>query len=577
MNVRWFLFLLLFTPTILIALPSEETSVKKIYAHLLIGDAHTACTEAREALKVSPYSKELWIAMINALSRAGQDKEMMSAWKKYLQIIPEGIKNRELLENMAWGIIAQGTQSTLLQIRTMAVLGAFFAQDARGVNILHKTLKDQNSLLRTIAVKLSSELRDAKLRDEVKRLLKEDPVWTVRLQAIRAIGSMHIHEAKDDLVTIITSPNHMAEEKAAAIEAIVHLSDTVERSEIEKMAQSNRAGLRLLACEVVVHCDLSRDLDLIIPLLRDHCAEVRLAALEVVGLLRLKTIEDQPTQVALLPLLDDPEPKVAITAAWTIALNNPEIAQQAFKRWLQNEKREIRIFASAALAACGKYGLPLMINAFHDSQDVYVRMNLSFGLIGQRLEVEKAGQALYDGLTKEKRRWMLEESTTFRTLMPSTHRYQESGEDHPDTVDQLTRLEVLNCLAIIKHPLAQAAMVDFLNHRAWGVSGVAAALLLTEGDEAAIDLVKGLLNHPIAKVRLQAALILALWGREESAIELLEKSYVKANRELKEKILEGIGRIGAQSSIEFLVDKLNESPQSLRLIAACALLQCLNH
>jgi hypothetical protein len=78
-------------------------------------------------------------------------------------------------------------------------------------------------------------------------------------------------------------------------------------------------------------------------------------------------------------------------------------------------------------------------------------------------------------------------------------------------------------------------------------------------------------------VKVQAALILALWGREESAIATLQQAYGGSDRELKEKIIEGVGRVGAKSSIPFLVEKLQEPSPTLRLLAAAALLQCLYH
>lgn len=556
---------------------TENKAIKRVYAHLLIHDPASACEEAFQALHLYPHNKSLWEAYINALAKAGREKEMVATWKLYAAAYPDAYENRELLENMAWGVISQGTESSLLLIRTMAMLGAFFAQDAHGVDILHKNLSDTNSLLRSLAVQLSSKMQDAKLKDEVWRLLREDPVWQVRFEAIKAVGNMQIKEAWSDLLSIISSSDRMAEEKAAAIQSLVLMLDTVQHEEVVQLAKSDRAGLRLLACEVVIHCGLERDLDQIIPLLNDHSYEVRAAALEVIGNLRVKTINQKPVVDAIEWMLSDSEPTVAITAAWVVALNNPSKGQQAFQQWMQHEKRDVRIFAAAALAACGKYGLPYMYQAFRQGTDPYVRMNLALGLIGQRTAVDQAGQALYEGLTKEKRRWMWQEDSQFRALVPSTLTFEEATTETPEQVDLITRLDILNRLAVIKDPRAQSAMLDFLNHRQWGISGIAAALLLTEGDDSAIDLVKDLLSHPVQKVRLQAALILALWGREESAIALLEQTYPKAKRELKEKILEGIGRVGAKSSIPFLASKLEEPAQSLRIIAACALLQTLNH
>jgi HEAT repeat protein len=98
-----------------------------------------------------------------------------------------------------------------------------------------------------------------------------------------------------------------------------------------------------------------------------------------------------------------------------------------------------------------------------------------------------------------------------------------------------------------------------------------------EGDESAVEIVQQLLQDSQPRVRLQAALILSLWSRDESAIRTLEEGYLNSNWEQKARILEGIGRIGSIRSIPFLLNVLKEHSQTLRLIAALALIQCLNH
>jgi HEAT repeat protein len=147
----------------------------------------------------------------------------------------------------------------------------------------------------------------------------------------------------------------------------------------------------------------------------------------------------------------------------------------------------------------------------------------------------------------------------------------------PAAINQLTRLELLNLLAIVKFPEAQKAIQQFLQQRKWGIGSIAAALLLTEGDESALQLVTNILKQPNSQVKTQAALILALWGRDENVISILEENYRNSDRDTKEKILEGLGRIGATQSIPFLIECFGEPQQVLRLIAASSVLQCLYH
>ena len=129
----------------------------------------------------------------------------------------------------------------------------------------------------------------------------------------------------------------------------------------------------------------------------------------------------------------------------------------------------------------------------------------------------------------------------------------------------------------MQHPDAQQAIKQFLQENTWGITGFASSLLLTEGDDAALDLVQELLNETNDQIRVQAAIVLALWGRHEDAIQVLEDAYSSADRELKEKILESVGSIGEMRSIPFLMSAMEEPYQTLRLIAASSILQCLYH
>lgn len=172
---------------------------------------------------------------------------------------------------------------------------------------------------------------------------------------------------------------------------------------------------------------------------------------------------------------------------------------------------------------------------------------------------------------------MWEEVGNFKTLQPSDIKHDEAIPNYPEAVNQLVRLNILEMLAVVRYPLAQNAIKAFLKESNWGITGMASALLLIEGDEDAVDLVKGLLSDQDQKVRTQAALILALWGKGGDAVSLLQERYPSADKELKAQILEGIGRVGSAESMTFLADRLQEPYQTLRIISAAALLECLYH
>ncbi len=551
--------------------------VKTINAHLYIKDFASAQEEAVDALYLFPHSKPLWRAYIKVLARQGNEKEMITAWHDYVQVFPEEKLNQELTEVLAWGIINHASHSSSPVIRVMALLSAFLSQDAKGIEIIRQSLRDTNSAIREIAVQLSADLRDDVIKDEIYRIFKEETVWSVRLEAIRTLGEMKIKMSQGELLALLQNTKTTAEEMAAAVMALVNMWDFVTRDEIGKLARSNRAGLRLLACQMVAHFDMKEDIDLIAPLIDDHHADVRKTALWVMGYLRINQVNGSPLLKLVEKKINDRDPLVSLKAIWVITLNYPEKGQKAFKQWFKHTNRDIRIMAAAHLAACGKYGFPLVLEQFKSSKEPLIRMNLALGLIGQRAETQLACQALYEGLQNVQEKWTWDEKNQVHALVPSKLRRRDDLNNSPETIDQITRLEILNILAMMKFPQAQQAIKCFLQEKAWGITAMAAATLLTEGDETALELVQNLLNEPEMKVRIQAALILALWGGSDQVLDILSEAYQQVNREMKEHILEGIVRVASPKSIPFLLDRVLEPTQSLRVIAAAGLILCLYH
>lgn len=556
---------------------NEEELGKKIHAHMVIGDFSSACNEAFIGLQSYPNSKLLRQAYLRSLAKSGDEKALMANWRCFVKEFPEESCNKEILECLAWAVIENGAVSSSPGIRAISLLGAYFSQDAKGVALLKQGLNDKNSFLRAAVLKLVSHLPDAALQDEVLRLFKSEQVWSVRLQVIKAIGELSLEASRDELTAIIAQSNYTAEEKAAAIEALVAMSDKMERAQIERLLQSNRFGLRLLACELIAYFEQSQDVDLLLPLLNDHHSEVRAKVLSVLGQLRVKSVGNVPVVDLAAKRLNDSDFLVGVMAAWLMTINDPQQGLVAFGSFLEHSVREIRHIAATALSSTGKYGTPLALKVFKSSSDPYVRMNLAIGLIGQREHTMDACDCLYKGLDQIKEKWMWNEDGFFRTLAPSVVKHDDAIPNYPEAINQLVRLNILEILAIVHYPQAQQAVKEFLQERCWGLSGMASALLLTEGDEDAVDLVKVLLQDKEQKVRIQAALILALWGKGEEAIQVLETAYPSADKELKAQILEGIGRVGSTDSLPFLVEQLQEPHQTLRIIAAAAILECLYH
>lgn len=551
---------------------SAAMEIRRIQAHLIIRDYDRACNEAQAALKNHPGALPLYPLAIEAWGRQGNEQQMWMVWKQFIDTFSLQHDNGALLDILAWGVLQKGATAPSAIIRTAALLGAASGNDARGVQLILHALRDTNIVVRGVAVQFVPQMRDSCLVNQLMTMLEEEKEWRVRLEVMRALGQLQYTPAKAMLLSILSNEQSSVEERALAMEALVNMTESASREEVKALVTSSRGGLRALGCQVVMHLDLGRDVDLVTELLHDPLADVRAIALLTLGVLKNK----QSEFVRVAECLADSNPLVGITAAWLMALYDDPRGFKAFRTWFQNPSQEIQVRAAAALSATGKHGLPLMIEIFRESKEEYVKINLAWGLIGQRELSEEVADFLQKQLKKHPERWCMENEAIFQRVVPSQWRTHTSLLVDLETENQLTRLEVLNQLALIDSEKALPAIKYFLSTSRWGITGVASLLLLREGDETALDGVRCLLNDPQPQVKIQAALALAQWGRDPAALQVLQEAYPASERRIKEVIIEAIGRIGDRSAIPFLVERMQEPHQTLRLLAAAAVIETLN-
>ncbi len=307
----------------------QEAFLKQIQAHFLVEDYASACEIAQQALFSSPLDSDLHVAFIKALAHSGDEKRVWQAWDHYKSLFPAAaLANQEVQEVMAWGTIWKASDSSLPMIRLAALLGAFFANDAKSIPLLKKFCSDKNSLVRGAAVQLCGSMRDAQLCDEIYGMFFKETNWRVYLEVIKAIGNMKIKRSQHRLLGIIANDLCSEIEKAAAIESLLALLEKIDRDKIVSLCHSNRAGLRLLACEVVSHLRSDRDADQMFLLSSDNHAEVRAAALHALGLLNLPASKNALIKLAW-EKWEDSVPEVAITAAWLLTIQDPKEQQRS--------------------------------------------------------------------------------------------------------------------------------------------------------------------------------------------------------------------------------------------------------
>lgn len=574
--MKWLYFCLIFS-TLVGSEEAIQNEISRLQAFKVLNDHQAALEAAQSALEKYPKEPELFQQVIILYAKAGIEEEMMRKLRMYQKLFPEKALSRDLMEEIAWGVIEKGSKASTAEIRAIALIAASLGNDAKGVAILASNLADQNAAVRGLAAEFASHFRDARLQEAVLARLALEADLKVRLQLLLAIGKMHIVEAENELFKVLENERSLAEERVAAIKSLLLLKEAVERKEIEPLIKSSRAGLRALAGELIRFNAKIEDADLLLPLLQDSHAEVRNTALCALGELRVHEIQQEPVRKFVDPLLNDTSHEVAISAAWVVTLLAPSEGQKFLSPWLKSKNQDERLYAVAALVGAGKYGFPLTLQVFKETDDFYLKMNLALALIQQKIRPELGAEALYKGVMENKERWMQQEYGSFIALAPCDVTHRTGVSNYPEAVNQTTRLGILNELAILNYPGAHEAIQYSLKMRPWGVSGSAAALLLTEGDEEALALIRELLKDPSEKVQLQAALVLGQWGSDSEALVTLQTLYPRVSKSQKGQILEALGKIGEPSALPFLLERLEEPFQVLRMIAALAIIQTLYH
>ncbi len=558
----------------LVAYEGEAELTSKVRYHLTIHDVEGAVQVAKASLEKFPDSIALRKVYLRALCEKGKESEALILCRRLVDLSQGEQESRHLLETLAWGALQKAQHSPQLFVRINALLGAAFTNDSRAIPALLKELRGSNAILRSVALKLASHMGDQPLRKEIVRLLKNEKVWYVRLAAMEAASSLKMVEARPILENIISKERSLAEEKGQAIVTLASLYETISKEDLQRLITSKRAGMRQLACHVVVELERRDFIDDLLPLLKDSSSDVRIACLTALALLEVKR------EAFTEPLLSDPVPQVAIAAAWLHVRQNDPRGSAILASFLEDASPVSRRLAAGAIASSGKGGVEIAKEHMRLSGDPYVRISLALGLIGLREDVAVSCATIADELAQEPATlWMWDQSPNFvfRVLSPSRVRHIEQIPNYPAIVDRLTRLDLLGLLSILQYPKAIDAVKMLLKNGQPELVSSAAGTLIQELEEDGVAVLRSLLDDPEEDVRLEAAMILALWGKEGSGIHVLIDAYSQASRERKVQILEALGRSGDPRAVPFLFEVLGEPFQVLRIVAASALIQCLYH
>lgn len=514
----------------------------RVQAHLEIHDPRSAIQE----LKEKTGDHDVSCALVLAYAAMGEEQKMLRTWQD-IESDPD------LLEDVSWGVLQKGILSSSPEVRAHTVLAGATSHDARSLPLILKGLYDSNRIVRRLSAQMALSFKDQKIQDAVNKRLDQEQDPTIRQLLLRHPGAL------EKLFPLIKRESTPKEERQTAIAAWVLKQEDLPREEMERLATSPYKGLRLLACSCIDYLDLKRDYDLLLTLTQDKAFEVQAAAWQA--------LTDQ--EADLPPLSIKGPAEVQISALWAFARTNDVLEEDAWNHWLNHKEPSHRCLAAAALATAGEKGIPLMQKTFATHQDPLVKLNLALGLIRLHLETEKSGSFIVEFLETEKEWISVEEKGIFSV-------YGRTKQEMPELENQMIRLELLNLLAILETPNIQTPLLRFVEEYSSLTTGAAAAILLTEGDEKMISLVKGLLKHHEKKIQVDAAILLAIWG-EEAAVDLLIEHFPTLNREKKEQALRALSHVGSEKALPLMTKQLHAPSQTMRILAALSALQTLNH
>ncbi len=540
--------------------------VKRIESLLAIGDVMQAKQELLPLLENDPDNIALQRLEVISFARSNDILALLKAYTRYRDHA-QGASDTALLEDVAWAIIHKASTSSNPIIRSEAFISAFMANDARGMDICKMAMHDTSSEMRLLALTLASRARDETLSESALDAILNDSSLQIRLQAISTVGTMRYQPAAIALRTILEAQSSDTHEKRAAASALANINNHIDNELNEKLAKSDRAYERVLACELMLNAGKKNPI--LITLMNDASFDVRLAAVECATTLGL-----YPPKDILEALLAHKDVKTQILANW-LALRmgyHVERSISNLKSFLLLPDRQMRLFAAGAISHTGSH-IEHFTDMYMQQEDPLVRMNLALGAIWNRHDVMRAANQLLASMNnKDRLSWQGVGLLSF--IGPTTLSHDSGYIRLPESEDLALRLELYSMLATIENISITEPLKAFLQERTWGISAKSACLMMQE-DLICLDEIRKLLQEDNKEIALQAAFILAHNAQDEEALKVLETSFNKAIRPMKEYILFAIGSIGSKKSLPFLVEVLNEPFESLRVQAARSILLCL--
>lgn len=559
--------------SVLFAASAEEWERATSY-HLLLRDFDTACHSICSAIAEHPQSIPLRRQLVVVYAEAGLEHEALEAWSNYRAMNKDCWDDSALIEHVAWCVLKRGISNPAPMTRLTALESAAETRNARTLEFLKSGFADTCALVRAQSCMVAAELRADEYIPFVVKCAEADRSAVVRTMALNCLTLLKVEGIKEMILTRLRRGEVGREEHLAMAKCLAMIDESKPMETFKSLVCSPDYALRTLAAEYAIYTRLLDGVPALWTLASDNRAEVRAAAFQALAVMWPQWKVDAGQLELLRCCAGSHDGMLASSAGWVLALCRPDEGLPVLVKLCGHGNAQTRSGAVAALCSCGKRAVPYLKRLVFSEgiTDQYVVLNACLGLLKLRIDIDSVCCRVEKILALTCDRMTKKSVGLLNAVMDG--RFGGDEAMPPELCDVAVRLEILQLLSIVKAPCASRMLESFLVSKAWGVSGIASMVLLTEGNEGTVELVKDLLKGSTSpQIRLQAALVLAMWGRCESAADPLHLAYEGAGRETKERILNALGAIGAESSIAFLSEALSEPSSSLRVQAASALLR----
>jgi HEAT repeat protein len=573
MSYRICCYLALMIPSALYAYGDEAW--RRIEYHLIIDDTITAEAEARRNVVLFPSDIEAYRLHLRTLAALHDDYALMSTWKKYHALFPMLREDFEIIEELSWSFLLSGATTSSSVAARYALIGAALTRDARALPLLHHSLHHSDAHIRYTALSVAPLLSGGTLFEEIYAMLPLEEVWYVRHEALRCLAALPHHMSQQKLHALLSSQRCSHEEQSIIIAALISDESLFSEEDLKTYLSHSEETMRILACEYCGYHNISSDL--VVEALDDTSPRVRCAAIKALTISHQGYTYEETLQHALKASADNDE-TVSLLGARLLVILGAEEGEDVFLRRLSASRPLSRYHAAAVLASAGKNGIPLLTKLAEDYNDIYIRINAAFGLIGydesRDLALEAIALFLQDTSTPTS--WYSPPSSFVSVITP--YHSHPSSPPPPSSMAYATRLDIINALALFGHEKATALLCDVIEKAPWAVLSEAIALTIREGEAPLRENTKKYLTSTAPlEARVHAACAIALLCQDTTILPFLYASYPSVSQETQIAILEVLGRLGNKEALPFLAEAMLSPFRSMRSVAASAFITCKQH